>query len=84
MTQKIAVVVVGASGAMGRSLIKAVGETDDMSLIGATDAPGSPWIGKTLTEMLPDAPEGVTITDDPLPAFAKAQAILAVLHQFVW
>ena len=76
MTDKTAVVVVGASGRMGQTLIRAVMEADDMELTGATDAPGNPWIGQDLAAMLPGAPQGVTVTDDPLPAFAKAQAIL--------
>lgn len=76
MTDKTAVVVVGASGRMGQTLIRAVMEADDMTLMGATDAPGNAWIGQELSAVLPGAPEGVTVTDDPLQAFAKAQAIL--------
>ena len=60
---------------MGQSLIHAVGEAPDMELVAATDAPGADWVGKSLAECLPGAPQGITVTDDPLPAFAIAQAI---------
>jgi 4-hydroxy-tetrahydrodipicolinate reductase len=44
MTQ-LKIAVAGASGRMGRMLIEAIAEADDMVLAGALDRPGSPAIG---------------------------------------
>lgn len=72
-TLKIA--VAGASGRMGRMLIEAVQQADDMTLTGALDLPGSSYLG---TAAAPDQPGGVTIESD----FAKGLAGADVLIDF--
>ncbi|MEM8791234.1 MAG: 4-hydroxy-tetrahydrodipicolinate reductase [Pseudomonadota bacterium] len=68
--------VTGVSGRMGRMLADAVAEREDCSLVGATEQPDHPWIGKDLGICL-DRPEtGVIVEADPLPAFARSQAVL--------
>ena len=42
----VRVAVAGASGRMGRMLIEALAEADDLVLSGALDVPGSPAIGQ--------------------------------------
>ena len=66
---KIRVVIAGATGRMGRTLLQAVAETDDFALVGALEAKGKPDLGM---EVAP----GVLVTDDPLPAIANAQALI--------
>ena len=39
-------IVAGAGGRMGRTLIKAIAETKGLTLAGAVDAPGSAVIGR--------------------------------------
>ena len=39
-------IVAGAGGRMGRTLVKAIAETKGLVLAGAVDAPGSPVIGQ--------------------------------------
>ncbi len=73
---EITVAVTGCSGRMGRMLIQAVDERDDMRLVGATEHPGHDWIGRDLGEALGGAPRDLTVSDDPLPVFARAHAVL--------
>ena len=39
-------IVAGAGGRMGRTLVKAIAETKGLSVAGAVDAPGSAVIGR--------------------------------------
>ena len=70
------IVVTGASGRMGRMLIDAVTASDRCRLVGAVERAGHPWIGQDIGMALGGAALGVTVEDDPLPAFARAQAVL--------
>jgi len=70
------IVVTGASGRMGRMAIRAVLDTPGARLSGAVVRPGHDWIGRDIGEVLGEARLGVTVTDDPLEAFATAQAII--------
>lgn len=76
----IAVAVTGCSGRMGRMLIRAVDERreihGDMRLIGVTERPGHDWIGRDIGEALGGAPRDLAVSDDPLPVFARAHAVL--------
>jgi 4-hydroxy-tetrahydrodipicolinate reductase len=71
------VVVVGCAGRMGRMLCRAAIESDGVMLAGATALPGDPWLGRDLGDALGlGRALGVTVTDDPLPLFATAHAVL--------
>jgi 4-hydroxy-tetrahydrodipicolinate reductase len=74
--ERVGIAVVGASGRMGRMLVRAVGETPQARLTGATERPGHPWIGRDLGEALGGPPTGVLVEDDPLEVFARSQAVL--------
>ncbi len=76
MTHKPGIVVTGASGRMGRMLIRTVSESDQAHLVGAVERPGHDWVGQDVGQAMGGAPLGVTVTDDPLEAFARAQAII--------
>ena len=69
-------VVVGAAGRMGRTLIRAVAETQGVRLAGAVERRGAPQVGADAGELAGAGSLGVAITDDPLPAFAKADGVL--------
>ena len=69
-------VVVGAAGRMGRTLIRAVAETQGVRLAGAVERRGAPQVGDDAGELAGADSLGVAITDDPLPAFAKADGVL--------
>ena len=70
------IVVTGASGRMGRMLIGLVAASDRARLSGCLERAGHPWIGRDAGEAMGLAPLGVTVTDDPLDAFASAQAVI--------
>jgi len=76
MSELPGIVVNGASGRMGRMLVKLVSESPAARLVGALERPGSDWIGMDVGEAMGGAPLGVPVTDDPLEAMAKAQAVV--------
>ena len=69
-------IVVGAGGRMGRTLIKAIAETSGMRVAGAVEASGSPLIGQDAGVLAGLAPLGVSLTDDLKPLLAGADAIV--------
>jgi 4-hydroxy-tetrahydrodipicolinate reductase len=69
-------VVVGAAGRMGRTLIKAVAETQGCVLSAAIERPGSPAIGQDAAVLAGLPAGGVLVTDDALPAFVEAEGVL--------
>ncbi|MXQ08571.1 4-hydroxy-tetrahydrodipicolinate reductase [Alphaproteobacteria bacterium GH1-50] len=76
MDQTPGIVVTGASGRMGRMLIEVISQSEAARLVGALERPGHDWIGRDLGEAMGGAAMGVTVGDDPLEAFANAQAIV--------
>lgn len=69
-------VVVGAAGRMGQTLIRTIHATEGVVVAGAIERAGSPQLGKDAGELAGVGPIGVSIADDPLPAFAKADGVL--------
>ncbi|MEM1316902.1 MAG: 4-hydroxy-tetrahydrodipicolinate reductase [Pseudomonadota bacterium] len=69
-------VVVGASGRMGQTLVRAVAETDGVVLSAATERDGSDAVGKDAGEIAGIGANGVLIQSDPLPAFVDADGVL--------
>ena len=69
-------VVVGAAGRMGRTLIRTIAEIPGARLCAAIERAGSPDIGKDAGELSGIGANGIRIGDDPLPAFAKADGVL--------
>ena len=69
-------VVTGASGRMGQTLIRLSQGSDKLRLVGCIERAGHPWIGRDVGEAMGGAPIGVKVTDDALEAFAKAQAVV--------
>lgn len=69
-------VVTGASGRMGQTLIRLVQGSEKLRLVACVERAGHAWIGRDVGEAMGGAPVGVLVTDDPLEAFAKAQAVV--------
>lgn len=69
-------VVTGASGRMGQTLIRLAQATDKLHLVACVERSGHAWIGRDVGEAMGGAPIGVKVTDDALEAFAKAQAVV--------
>lgn len=69
-------VVVGAAGRMGQSLIRVIHETEGVRLHAAIGRDGSPFIGKDAGELAGVGFLGVALTTDPLQAFLNADGVL--------
>ncbi|WP_170457298.1 4-hydroxy-tetrahydrodipicolinate reductase [Ruegeria arenilitoris] len=76
MTHIPGIVVTGASGRMGQMLIKTITDSEQARLVGAVERTGHDWIGQDVGTAMGGQPLGVTVTDDPLEAFAQAQAVI--------
>lgn len=76
MSELPGIVITGASGRMGQMLARTVLASDKARLVGAVEQTGHGWIGQDLGTAMGGAAVGIGVTDDPLEAFAKAQAIL--------
>ncbi len=70
------IVITGASGRMGQMLVRIVSESDKARLVGVVERPGHDWIGQDIGVAMGGAELGVAVSDDPLEAFAKAQAVI--------
>jgi len=69
-------IVAGAGGRMGRTLIKAIADAPGATLVGACEAPGSAVIGRDAGELAGLGTNGVKIVADPTPLFANADALI--------
>ncbi len=76
MSELPGIVVTGVSGRMGQMLARVVLGSDKARLVGAVERPGHGWVGHDLGEAMGGTALGVTVTDDPLDPFAKAQGVL--------
>ncbi len=68
--------VMGASGRMGRALIRAIHESKGCIVSGGAEAPGSDAVGQDLGELAGVGPLGVTVTDKPLELFTHIDGIV--------
>jgi 4-hydroxy-tetrahydrodipicolinate reductase len=69
-------VVVGAAGRMGQTLIRLIHEISGVTLHAAVARPGSAFVGKDAGDIAGLGPNGVVIGDDPLAAFLHADGVL--------
>ncbi|APX89708.1 4-hydroxy-tetrahydrodipicolinate reductase [Brevirhabdus pacifica] len=76
MSELPGIVVTGASGRMGQMLIRIIRESDRARLVGAIERSGHEWVGQDVGRAMGGADCGVIVTDEPLEAFAKAQAVI--------
>ena len=76
MGNQPAIAIMGASGRMGQMLIKTVNASDRATLAGVTERAGHDWIGRDLGLCMGGGENGIIVSDDPLPVFAKSQAVI--------
>jgi 4-hydroxy-tetrahydrodipicolinate reductase len=69
-------IVAGAGGRMGRTLIHAIAVTDGATLAGAVEAAGSAVIGRDAGELAGVGKNGVTVTAEVEPLLARAEGLL--------
>ena len=76
MMKNPGITITGASGRMGKMLVKEVLESKSARLVGAVERVGHAWVGLELGEAMGGSANGIIVTDDPLKAFALSQAII--------
>jgi 4-hydroxy-tetrahydrodipicolinate reductase len=69
-------VVTGAAGRMGRTLVKLIAETPGVALSGALERAASPALGEDAGVLAGLPKIGVAIVDDPLPLLLDAEGII--------
>jgi 4-hydroxy-tetrahydrodipicolinate reductase len=69
-------VVVGAGGRMGRTLVRAIHETAGVTLSGAVEQEGSPLLGQDAGVLAGLGETGIRLSDDPLTAFAATDGVI--------
>ena len=57
-------IVAGAGGRMGRTLIRAIADTKGLTLSGALEDSGSPLLGRNASELAGVGGQDIAITDD--------------------
>ena len=70
------VVIAGAGGRMGRTLIHAIAATKGLALAGAVDAPGSAVIGRDAGELAGLGPNGIKVASDVAPLLKAADGLI--------
>ena len=73
---ELKIVVTGASGRMGRTLIREIAQGHGITLCGALEMEGHPNLGLDSGTLAGMQPNGITLTADPLPLLAHAQAVV--------
>ena len=76
MMKNPGITITGASGRMGKMLVKEVLESKSARLVGAVERVGHAWVGLDLGEAMGGSANGIIVTDDTLKAFALSQAII--------
>jgi 4-hydroxy-tetrahydrodipicolinate reductase len=69
-------IVAGAGGRMGRTLVKAIADTDGVALAGAVEAAGAAVLGRDAGELAGLGRNGVPVVVDPKPLIANADGII--------
>jgi len=69
-------IVVGAGGRMGRTLVKAIAETKGLALLGAVEDARSPLLGQDSGVLAGLPANGIVLVADAKPLLAKADGII--------
>jgi 4-hydroxy-tetrahydrodipicolinate reductase len=69
-------IVAGAGGRMGRTLIHAIAATDGVVLAGAVESPGAAVIGRDAGELAGLGKNGVLVVSEAEPLIAKADGLI--------
>jgi len=70
------VVIAGAGGRMGRTLIQAVAATKGLRLAGAVEAAGSAVLGRDAGELAGLGPNGIKVVSDAAPLLREADGLI--------
>ena len=69
-------IVAGASGRMGRTLVRAIAETKGVTLCGALEQSGSPMLGRNASDLAGVGGQDILVTDDAERLMRQADGII--------
>jgi 4-hydroxy-tetrahydrodipicolinate reductase len=73
---QIRLIVAGAGGRMGRTLVRAIADSKDMHLVGALENSGSPLIGRDAGALAGLGDNGIKLVADAAPLLDEADGII--------
>lgn len=76
MAELPGIVVTGATGRMGQMLVRTITASGRARVVGCVERAGHDLVGRDIGEVMGGGTLGIAVTDDPLEAFAKAQAVI--------
>lgn len=75
-TDPIRIGIVGIGGRMGQALVREIAQQPGARLVGGTERPGSPLLGKDPAQHAGLEPAGLSIADNAAPLFAESDAVI--------
>ena len=76
MADLLKVVVTGASGRMGQTLVNLITKSDKLELVGALERPNHEWLGQDIGLAMGGSKLGVVLSEDPIEVIANAEAVI--------
>lgn len=73
---KMRLVIAGAGGRMGRTLIKAVSDADGVAVVGALEGHGSPFVGQDAGLLAGLPASGLVVASEAKPLLQSADAVI--------
>ena len=76
MADLLKVVVTGASGRMGQTLVNLITKSEKLELVGALERLNHEWVGQDIGIAMGGSELGVVVSEDPIEAIANAEAVI--------
>ena len=76
MTDLLKVVVTGASGRMGQTLVSLIIKSEKLKLVGAIERLNHEWVGQDIGVAMGGSELGVVVSEDPIEVIANAEAVI--------
>ena len=76
MTDLLKVVITGASGRMGQTLVNLITKSDKLELVGAIERLNHEWVGQDIGVAMGGSELGVVVSEDPIEVIANAEAVI--------
>ena len=76
MADLLKVVVTGASGRMGQTLVNLISKSNKLELVGALERPNHEWLGQDIGLAMGGSKLGVVVSEDPIEVIANAEAVI--------
>jgi len=76
MQQPVKVAILGVSGRMGRMLYKAITQSTEVTLVGATEKVGHEWVGQDVGRIIVGKSNGTLVSANPTEVFASTDAVI--------